>query len=294
MIGRTLMIVAACAVSAVAASPALADRCRSLEMRVMQLQAGGERNQGEIAAIRGVLSQQGCGGGGARVAIPSEGNIFRYQPREGQARWAPNWSFGRAIEPGKVVPSVARLAPASRSRAEPTPGRGSTYKTLCVRKCDGYYFPISFSTTSEHFPADEATCATMCPAGDAALFTLPNRAFGPEAMRSLDGDPYMALENALRYRTAIDASCTCTVSPAGGVTYARAGYVRAPEAPAPQPRPQPGEDPETLQNRIGGFTPAAPAAPVAAVTMSDKEAVRVVLPSWNAGLSDVIVGPVPN
>ena len=36
-----------------------------------------------------------------------------------------------------------------------------TYRTMCVRLCDGYYFPISFSTTSERFPEDAQNCTAM-------------------------------------------------------------------------------------------------------------------------------------
>src|ERR1700761_7708591 len=33
-----------------------------------------------------------------------------------------------------------------------------TYRTVCVRACDGGYFPISFATTPARFPDDEKTC----------------------------------------------------------------------------------------------------------------------------------------
>ena len=42
--------------------------------------------------------------------------------------------------------------------------QSSTYRTLCVRTCDGYYFPISFSTVPDRFSEDERTCQRMCPA----------------------------------------------------------------------------------------------------------------------------------
>ena len=45
-----------------------------------------------------------------------------------------------------------------------------TFRTLCVRTCDGYYFPISFSTTSDQFREDAHTCAGDVPRrGGAAL-----------------------------------------------------------------------------------------------------------------------------
>ena len=84
----------------------------------------------------------------------------------------------------------------------------NTVRTLCVRTCDGYYFPISFSTTRKYFEADEAACQRMCPAGDASLY-YHSRREGPEQMVSIAGAPYTDLENAFRYRTVLDRSCTC-------------------------------------------------------------------------------------
>ena len=63
-----------------------------------------------------------------------------------------------------------------------------TFRTLCVRTCDGYYFPISFSTTSEHFPADAQSCTAMCPGAEARLFYYPNPGGGPENMTSMTGE----------------------------------------------------------------------------------------------------------
>ena len=63
-----------------------------------------------------------------------------------------------------------------------------TYRTLCVRTCDGYYFPISFSTTSEYFPADARSCEALCPGTEARLFYYPNPGGGPENMTSITGE----------------------------------------------------------------------------------------------------------
>ena len=40
----------------------------------------------------------------------------------------------------------------------------ATYRTLCVRQCDGYYFPISFSTLPNHFERDAELCQSKCAA----------------------------------------------------------------------------------------------------------------------------------
>ena len=36
--------------------------------------------------------------------------------------------------------------------------QSGTYRTVCVRTCDGFYFPISFATVPARFPDDEKTC----------------------------------------------------------------------------------------------------------------------------------------
>ena len=40
----------------------------------------------------------------------------------------------------------------------------ATYRTLCVRLCDGYYFPVSFSTLPNHFQRDAELCQSRCAA----------------------------------------------------------------------------------------------------------------------------------
>ena len=40
----------------------------------------------------------------------------------------------------------------------------ATYRTICVRLCDGYFFPVSFSTLPNHFPRDADICQQKCAA----------------------------------------------------------------------------------------------------------------------------------
>ncbi|MGB7287506.1 MAG: DUF2865 domain-containing protein, partial [Salaquimonas sp.] len=63
---------------------------------------------------------------------------------------------------------------ASSEITNPNDGRNfGTYRTLCVRTCDGYYFPISFSTTQKRFEEDAGQCQQMCPGAETALFYHP-------------------------------------------------------------------------------------------------------------------------
>ena len=45
-------------------------------------------------------------------------------------------------------------------------------RTVCVRTCDGAYFPISFATVPARFPDDERTCKALCPAAEASSVHL--------------------------------------------------------------------------------------------------------------------------
>ncbi len=86
---------------------------------------------------------------------------------------------------------------------------GSTFRTICVRTCDGYYFPISFSTTQDHFRDDEQKCQKMCPAAEVVLFSYRNPGEEVAQATSISGRLYTELPNAFKYRQSVDQACSC-------------------------------------------------------------------------------------
>jgi hypothetical protein len=84
-----------------------------------------------------------------------------------------------------------------------------TYRTVCVRTCDGAYFPVSFATVPARFPDDEKTCKALCPAAEAALFSYRNPGEDMNQAVSVNGQPYTALPNAFRFRQEFNPSCAC-------------------------------------------------------------------------------------
>lgn len=169
--------------------------------------------------------------------------------------------------------------------------RSTTFRTLCVRSCDGYYFPISFSTTRKYFEADEASCQRMCPAGDASLFYHRLRSEGPDQMVSIEGSPYASLENAFRYRTVLDSSCTCgTPLPYEEEENAAVELVRQ-----TTPLSLAGDDLGTL---LKGFAEPAPPRTVTAVALAVQAPapgiVRVIMPPWTGEQDHVLLSDVPN
>lgn len=113
----------------------------------------------------------------------------------------------RSSRPGEPIPELDEDRPPER------PGfNASSYRTVCVRLCDGYFFPISFGTKPERFAHDEGLCRSRC-GSPAKLYVYPNPGGEPEQMVGLDGKPYSALKSAFLFRTNYDAACTCKAQP---------------------------------------------------------------------------------
>jgi Protein of unknown function (DUF2865) len=95
-----------------------------------------------------------------------------------------------------------------------TPGadfgpQSGTFRTVCVRSCDGAYFPISFATVPVRFPDDERACKALCPAAEASLYAYRNPGEDINQAVSISGQPYSALPNAFRFRQEFNPSCAC-------------------------------------------------------------------------------------
>ena len=84
-----------------------------------------------------------------------------------------------------------------------------TYRTLCVRTCDGYYFPISYSTVPGKFADDEQLCRRLCPASEVTLYSHRNPGEDVARAVSTSGRSYSELPNAFSYRKQYNAACQC-------------------------------------------------------------------------------------
>src|ERR1051326_4142959 len=94
----------------------------------------------------------------------------------------------------------------SRDGACAPPG---PFRTVCVRTCDGFYFPTSYSPLPSRFADDDRACHRLCPAADVMLFSY--RTPGEEVTQavSVSGQQYTAVPNAFRYRKELVSSCSC-------------------------------------------------------------------------------------
>lgn len=85
-----------------------------------------------------------------------------------------------------------------------------TYRTLCVRKTDGYYFPISFSTSKDRFEDDQQTCQKMCPSVEVDLYhhKMPSED-SEEMVHYQTKKPYAKEPFAFAYRKSVDVNQKC-------------------------------------------------------------------------------------
>jgi hypothetical protein len=142
----------------------------------------------------------------AAVWLSAEAQYFRGDPFAGRLRIAPYGS-----------PSVSPYAYPGYRPDVSVPSAVTTYRTLCVRLCDGFYFPISFAVPESGFDRDAEQCRASC--GSAArLFYHANPGGSVERMFDLSGRAYNALPTAFAYRKALVAGCSCRPQPSTAAT----------------------------------------------------------------------------
>ena len=153
----------------------------------LQRLRGGDLDRGEQRrSVMVALAQNNCGPQ-YRTAARAPGGFF-------------DQLFGRDSGEGEPAPSGDLANPEVQ---------GGSLRTVCVRTCDGYYFPISYATNASRFAQDEKTCQRLCPAAEVMLFSYPTQGADITQATSIGGQPYTALPNALKYRSEFNPSCTC-------------------------------------------------------------------------------------
>ena len=115
----------------------------------------------------------------------------------------------------QLLPLVAPRAPAARATHALPP------RPVCVRQCDGYFFPLPAASGPTTGADEEAACRALCPSGSVALYFLPARSDRIEDAANARGESYSALPAALRYRSAAAPACGCRRAGEPGLAYWR-------------------------------------------------------------------------
>ncbi len=89
--------------------------------------------------------------------------------------------------------------PYARDTEDAAPARTGAYRTLCVRMCDGFYWPISNSVPRSSFHRDANLCRASC-GEEARLFSSTEAAALPEGVLAPTYDERYAQRVAWRKR----------------------------------------------------------------------------------------------
>ena len=139
--------------------------------------------------------------------------------------------FWRELRSPQSSPSVSQQQRTVRSRSEKQrtsrasaksrraedgrqtkPQDHSAYRTVCVRLCDGYFWPIRSSADSTTIAHDRKQCEQSC-ATPARLYLTKDIDAPLEDMRDEAGRYYRDLKTAFVYRSVYLADCKCKAHP---------------------------------------------------------------------------------
>ncbi len=105
-------------------------------------------------------------------------------------------------------PRVFRRKP----RESQTAQRGGTIRTMCVRTCDGYYWPVSFATSHDRLRKDAQVCESSCGV-PAKLYYYQNPGEGIGDMVDMRGKRYADTPTAFKHQVQFDKNCRCGPEP---------------------------------------------------------------------------------
>ena len=157
-----------------------------------------------------------------KSAVSTKGHVALTQDWLDRIKTNEFWSGRGGSGGGGPTPYISRGS--QRRSADTDPSRFDerswanddegepTYRTVCVRLCDGYFWPVSFATTEAYFDRDRAQCERGC-GTPAKLYVYRNPGADPEAMHDLQGQPYSRLPTAFQFRTKFEPTCKCNAHP---------------------------------------------------------------------------------
>jgi hypothetical protein len=186
--------------------------CRQLKAEYRSLgDGGGSAARQEYGQLAAVYRDMGCNGGGFLFFGPPpacQGVAARL--RSLQAAVASGGGHDVQARKAQLRGAMAAACADTERSAEKASASGGYSprggrKLVCVRTCDGFFFPLSAR------PEDgdvEGMCQSLCPGAETAVFRMPDGGAIQEAV-STHGQAYTALPNALKYRTSVDKGCAC-------------------------------------------------------------------------------------
>ncbi|MCV0427453.1 MAG: DUF2865 domain-containing protein [Roseibium sp.] len=185
----------------------------AIERQLAKSGGGSNRNSKRIRQVRGALEKQNCNAAASTRQAKAENRNDNQEPRGFLQRlFTPKTSVEQvsATTGDREISTVRSSSRRSTSRLR-IPS-GGTFRTLCVRTCDGYFFPVSYSTGKSQFVNDEARCTEICPAAETELYVHRNPGGDQSKMLSLAGELYSEQPFAYRYKSEYVEGCSCRLT----------------------------------------------------------------------------------
>ena len=162
---------------------------------------------GRMRANLDELQQRAGGGPGGRGELIARFNAqCASQPQQPQQQPANIFDaiFGSIAKP----PSDVQTLPLNPDQQPDNTEAQAGSKAVCVRSCDGAFFPVSYSASQGRLAGLEDMCRALCPNAEVSLYTYPPSGQIEQAV-SISGAKYIDMPNALKYRQTIDPTCSC-------------------------------------------------------------------------------------
>jgi hypothetical protein len=170
-------------------------QCNGLNARISNMQAN-------------LASLQQRGAGGAREALMARYDAqCRERPAVAAVQRPRNFFEELFGIPPAPESGGLREAPIDPFLEEGERPRGGPV-AICVRSCDGGFFPITYSARRSDLEDLNNLCKALCPNVEANLYTRTQRG-DLESAVSIDGAPYSEHPNALKFQKSYDPACTC-------------------------------------------------------------------------------------
>ncbi|MGB7257272.1 MAG: DUF2865 domain-containing protein [Pseudolabrys sp.] len=174
-------------------------QCGPLTRQIDQARTDLERGQTQLEQLHGGTTERAAQRRSLLIALGNQGCGSQYRSAALAAQQG--GFFDRLFGPPGTAPSI--MGPPDQQQMS------GTFRTVCVRTCDGYYFPISYATTPDRFRVDEQICQRTCPAAEVSLYTYHNPGEEIQQAVSLNGRLYTELPTAFHYRQEFNPACSC-------------------------------------------------------------------------------------
>jgi len=148
--------------------------------------------------------------------------LFGFQPAPSAPRSyfrveGPAWSHGarRYRHAGRYSFSRSRVALHRRgwragARAHDAAEGGASGRAVCVRSCDGFFFPV-VNASLRRGGSRQETCGRICPDAEAKLFIIPEGSSNVEDAKAQDGELFSQFKTKLAAKAEKPQSCSCHV-----------------------------------------------------------------------------------